>query len=314
MNTRPVRRVLVVKLGDFAEFVLAFGAFSAIRRHHSNAHVTLLTTPPFAGLARKSGWFDEIWDDGEPRWRRVGKVARLIGRLRRTPLDRVYDLDNSMRTARYRFWMRDFWGNKAEWSRSSPGFLSFMRGSEKVREHYVEQMAGQLAAAGIVDFPIPDLSWLTKDFGGRYGLHDGFVLVAPGRIEEDSTASWPVARFAELVRRVAIEGRRPVVVGVQAEARDNQVITAASPEAMDLTARTSLFDVAALAKRASVAVGNESGIMHLIAAVGCPSVVLTTDAAGAGRRGPRGRYVVMVRRENLAELPVTEVAAALRMG
>jgi ADP-heptose:LPS heptosyltransferase len=314
MSGRPVRRALVVKLGDFAEFILAFGAFSAIRRHHPNAHVTLLTTPPFADMARKSGWFDDIWDDGEPPWARIGKVAKLIGRLRRTPLERVYDLDNSARTARYRFWMRDFWGNKAEWSRSSPGFLNFMRGSEKVRQHYVEQMADQLAAAGVVDFPRPDLSWLAKDFGGRYGLQDGFVLVAPGRLEVGNTARWPVARFAELTRRVAIEGRRPVVIGVQAEGRDNQVIAAASPEAMDLTGRTSLFDVAALAKRARVAVGNDTGIMHLIAAVGCPSVVLTTDVAGVGRCGPRGRYVVMVRRENLAELPVTEVAAALRMG
>ena len=48
MSALPVRRVLVVKLGDFVEFVLAFGAFSAIRRHHTNAYITLLTTPPFA--------------------------------------------------------------------------------------------------------------------------------------------------------------------------------------------------------------------------------------------------------------------------
>ncbi|MDH3229738.1 MAG: glycosyltransferase family 9 protein [Alphaproteobacteria bacterium] len=314
MSALPVRRALVIKLGNFAEFVLAFGAFSAIRRHHTNAYITLLTTPSFAGLARKSGWFDEVWDDGKPRWRRIGRVARLIWRMRRARFDRVYDLDNSARTARYRFWMRDFWGNKAEWSRSTPGFLNLMRGPETVREHYVEQTANQLAEAGIDERATPDLSWLTKDFGGRYGLQDGFVLLAPGNIEAGADRCWPVARFAELARRIAIEGRRPVVIGTRPEERNNQLIAAASPDAMDLTAKTTLFDVAALAKRASVAVGNDSGIMHLIAAVGCPSVVLTSSAADAGRSGPRGRYVVMVRKENLSELPVTEVAAALRLG
>ncbi len=313
MNAGPARRVLVVKLGDFAEFVLAFGAFDAIRHHHTSAHIILLTTRRFAELARKSGWFDEVWDDGAPRWARVGKVLRLVRRLRRAGLDRVYDLDNTARTARYRFWMRDFWGPKAEWSRGRAGFFGLARGAGPAREHYVERTESQLTEAGIAELPQPDLSWLTRDFAGRYGLQDGFVLIAPGRIAPDSAQCWPVAAFAELARRIAIEGRRPVIIGTRPEARDNQMIAAASPEAMDLTAKTTPFDVAALARRASVAIGNHSGIMHLIAAVGCPSVVLTAPAVERDRDAPRGRYVVMVRKENLAELPVTEVAAALRL-
>jgi len=313
MNAPTVRRVLVIKLGDFAEFVLAFGAFTAIRRHHSNARVVLLTTPRFGELARRSGWFDEVWDDGEPRWSRLGKVTRLIWRLRRTGLERVYDLDNSARTARYRFWMRDFWGNKAEWSRRGGGLLDRIRGAGKAGEHYVEQVARQLSEAGIGELPLPDLSWLTKDFAGRYGLQDGFVLFAPGPLQEGSAQCWPAASFTELARRFAIEGRRPVIIGLRREARANRMIATASPDAMDLTGKTTLFDVAALARRASVAVGNHTGIMHLIAAVGCPSVVLTGPAADTAKYGPRGRYVVMVRKENLAQLPVTEVAAALRL-
>jgi ADP-heptose:LPS heptosyltransferase len=314
MAALPAHRILVLKLGDLAEFILAFGAFNAIRRHHTDAYITLLTTPPLADLARKSGWFDEVWDDGAPPWARIGKVAGLIRRLRRARVTRVYDLDNTARTARYRFWMRDFWGSKAEWSRSTPGFLNLVRGPDRVREHYVEQTVGQLTEAGIDEPPAPDLSWLTKDFGGRYGLQDGFALIVPGHLEDGDARCWPASRFAELTRRVAIEGRRPVVIGTGPEERQNQMIAAASPDAMDLTAKTSLFDVAALAQRASVAVGNLSGIMHLIAAVGCPSVVLTSPASNPGRYAPRGRYVVMVRRENLADLPVTEVAAALRLG
>lgn len=309
--TRP--RILVVKLGDFAEFVLAFGAFTAIRRHHADAHIILLTAPPFAELARKSGWFDEVWDDGDPARPRVGKAMKLVLRLRRAGVDRVYDLDSTAQTARYRFWMRDFWGSKAEWSRRGNGLLDRMRGTADPQEHYVEKLAGQLAEAGIGEPPLPDLSWLTTDFSGRYGLQDGFVLFAPGRIESGSSRCWPVASFTELARRVAIEGRRPVIIGRRPEAKTNQIIAAASSEAMDLTEKTTLFDVAALASRARVAVGSHTGIMHLIAAVGCPSVVLTTPAAESSKYGPRGRYVVMVRTENLPALPVTEVAAALRL-
>lgn len=314
MNSRPIRHVLVVKLGDFSGFILAFGAFSAIRRHHTNAHITLLTTKPFGELARKSGWFDEVWDDGELKWTSLGRAARLIRRLRRSGMERIYDLDNNSLSARYRFWMRDFFGNKAEWSRSNPGFLPFLRGNANVPEHYVEQLFHQLAEAGINEIPVPDLSWLTTGYGGRYGLKDGFVIIAPGRPSEDAARRWPTERFVELARRVAIEGRTPVVIGERTEARSNQMIAAASPEAMDLTDRTSLFDVAALATRAAVAIGHNTGIMHLIAAAGCPSVILSPADADAARYAPRGRYVVMVRSENMADLSVSEVAAALRLG
>lgn len=312
-SRQTVRRVLVIKLGGFGDFVLAFGAFSAIRRHHSNAHVVLLTTSRFGELARKSGWFDEIWDDGAPPWKRVGRVARLIQRLRRTQLDFVYDLDNTQRTARYRFWMADFWGNKAEWSFSSRGFLPFLRASENIPEHYVEQLVHQLADAGIDELPMPDLSWLTAGYGGRYGLQDGYVLIAPGGRIAREGHGWPIERFAELTRRLAIEGRRPVIIGDKHDTATNRVVAAASPEALDLTGKTSLFDVAALGTRAGAAVGNDSGIIHLLAAAGCPTLPLFSAASDPDRNAPRGRYVVMLRQENLADLPVSEVAAALRL-
>jgi len=313
MKTNPVRRVLVVKLGDFRDFVLAFSAFNAIRRHHANAHVILLTTKPFAELARKSGWFDEVWDDGAPAWSRIGKVARLIRRLRRAPLDMVYDLDNSHRTRRYRLWMHDFWGNKAVWSNSSRGFLPFLRASQNIPEHYVEQLVHQLRDAGITDMPLPDLSWLTTGYGGRYGLLDGYVLIAPGGTFAREGKGWPVERFAELARRLAIEGRRPVIIGLQEDTAMNRKIAAASPEALDLTGKTSLFDVASLATRAGAAVGNDSGIVHFLAAVGCPTAILYSRDSDPDRDAPRGHYVVKLREENLGDLPVSEVAAALRL-
>lgn len=313
MTGKPVRRVLVVKLGGFSDFVLSFDAFNAIRRHHADAHIILMTTRRFGELAKKSGWFDEVWDDCEPAWGRLAKVANLIRRLRRARLDKVYDLDNSRRTARYRFWMSDFWGNKADWSFSSTGFLPFLRASQKVPEHYVEQLGEQLSAAGIKDIPTPDLSWLKQGYGGRYGLQDGYVLIAPGGKLAREGMGWPLERFSELARRLAIEGRRPVIIGEEADADANRIIAAASPEAKDLTGKTSLFDVAVLATHASAALGNDSGILRLLAAVGCPTAIMFSSHSVPDRDSPRGRYVVLLRQENLADLPVSEVAAALRL-
>jgi ADP-heptose:LPS heptosyltransferase len=82
---------------------------------------------------------------------------------------------------------------------------------------------------------------------------------------------------------------------------------------MDLTGKTSLFDVSVLATHASAALGNDSGIVRLLAAVGCPTAIMLSSASDPDRNAPRGRYVVMLREENLANLQVSEVAAALRL-
>lgn len=303
MSDGAASRILVIKLGALGDFVLSFAAFSAIRRHHPRARINLLTVPEFADLAKKSRWFDEIWTEGNPEWWRLGDLVRLVRRLRQTGFTRVYDLEGTGRTARYRRLAAMFRANAAEW---------FAVGGDAA-QHIVERQLEPLHQAGIANVPSPDLGWLTAGYAGRFGLKDGFILMAPGSAAGQPGKCWPAKRYGELARRVAIEGRRPVLIGGKAETRSNRMIAAATPEAMDLTGRLSFFDVAALATRASVAVGDDTGSMHLIAASGCPSVVLFSRASDPVRTGPRGRYVVIVREQNLADLLLSEVAAAMRL-
>ena len=61
--------VLVIKLSALGDFILSLGAFQAIRAHHPDARMTLLTTGPFRSLAEASGCFNEKWiDDRPPLW------------------------------------------------------------------------------------------------------------------------------------------------------------------------------------------------------------------------------------------------------
>ncbi|MEE8444876.1 MAG: glycosyltransferase family 9 protein [Alphaproteobacteria bacterium] len=314
MADRPVRRILVIKLGALGDIVLSFMAFGAIRRHHPEATIVLLTTPPFEELANKSGWFDEVWPLGRPGNWHVGEWLTLARRLRGGKFDQVYDLQRSGRTRRYRRLMTWLGGGGARWPAVGPrGELIALGDPRSEPIHTAERHMEYLTQAGITDTTPADLSWLTSGFPERFGLSDGFLLLAPGGSPHRPEKRWPAERFAELASRVAMEGTRPVLIGTQAEAAVNSAIAAASPEAMDLTGKTSLFDIAAMATRAQIAVGNDTGPMHLIAAAGCPSVVLFSDASDPARTAPRGPYVVVMRKPNLADLPLTEVAAAMRL-
>ena len=55
------------------------GAAAAIRTHHSDATIVLLTTRPYAALMRQAPYFDEIWVDERPRDPRgLWRLARLL--------------------------------------------------------------------------------------------------------------------------------------------------------------------------------------------------------------------------------------------
>ena len=75
------RRILVVKLGALGNVILSLGPFATIRRHHAGAHITLLTTAPFADWLARSPWFDAVWIDERPEWWDLAGWLRLRRRL-----------------------------------------------------------------------------------------------------------------------------------------------------------------------------------------------------------------------------------------
>ena len=86
------RRILVIKLGALGDVIQALGPFAAIRRHHADAEITLLTTAPFAEFLRASPYFDHVMVDPRAPWRRVPAILALRRQLIDGQFDRVYDL------------------------------------------------------------------------------------------------------------------------------------------------------------------------------------------------------------------------------
>ena len=290
----------MIKLGALGDFVLAFGPFAAIRRHHPAAEITLLTTPPFAGLARLSPWFDHVVAEGRPAWWDLAGLARLRRALR--GFDFVYDLQTSGRSGQYHRL-----AGRPPWSGIARGASHPHRNPARDAMHTRERQAEQLAAAGIAAVPPPDLSWLA---GAGPAVPPPFALLVPGAAPHRPKKRWPAARFGELARLLRLRGIAPVVVGGPGDRPLAGTIQAACPEAQDLTGRTSLPDLAGLASRASLAVGNDTGPMHLAAAMGCPAIVLFSGASDPALTAPRGQVTVL-REPDLADLAVARVAASL---
>lgn len=301
----PPANILVIKLGALGDFVQAMGPFAAIRAHHPQARITLLTTRPFVELAEASPWFDEVWvDDKPPPWR-LDKVLSLRRRLRSGRFGRVYDLQTSDRTS----WYFRLVGPGVEWSGIARGCSHPHANPGRDSMHTIERQREQLAMAGIERVPPPDLAWAEAP-PGKFGIPSPFVLLVPGGAPHRPAKRWPADRFGAVAVWLAGRGITPVLLGTEKERAEIETVKAACASAVDLAGRTGFPDIIALARRAEAGLGNDTGPMHLIAAGGCPSVVLFSHESDPALCAPRGNVTVL-RRPALAELAAGEVEAAL---
>lgn len=299
-------RILVIKLGALGDFVQAMGPFAAIRAHHRQAHITLLTTRPFQALAEASPYFDAVWLDTRPKLWQVCRVAALARRLRGEGFARVYDLQTSDRSA----WYFRLMGGRVEWSGIAPGCALPHANPERDRMHTVERQAEQLRMAGIEAVPRPDLAWADTD-PARFGLPPSFALLCPGGAAHRPGKRWPASGFADLAVWLAQRDIAPVLLGTAAEAAEIATIRGQCRQAIDLGGKTSLPDILGLGRRALLAVGNDTGPMHLIAAAGAPSVVLFGADSNPDLCAPRGAVTVL-RVADLAGLEPDRVVAAVQ--
>jgi ADP-heptose:LPS heptosyltransferase len=295
-------RILVIKLGALGDFAQAFGPFAAIRAHHPGAEITLLTTPPFAPLARQAPWFDLVWEGGRPKG--LAALWALGRQLRAARFDRVYDLQTSDRSSRYHWLV----GRGVEWSGIAAGASHPHANPRRDFMHTVERQREQLAMAGISHFPAPELGWLDADIT-RFALPERFALLIPGASPGRPAKRWPVENFAALAAALDIPA---VILGGPAEASLGAAISKASSGARDLTGKTSFADIAALARRAAFCIGNDTGPTHLGAVAGCPTLALFGEDSDPALCAPRGPRVAVLRRQPLASLPLADVQAALQ--
>jgi ADP-heptose:LPS heptosyltransferase len=298
------QNILVVKLGAFGNIILSLAAFAAIRQHHSGARISVLTSETYAGWLRTFPYFDDVLVDPRPRWWDFAGLRRLGRMLTDGDFSRVYDLQTSARSSRY-FHLFPA-KHRPEWSGIAFGCALPDRDPARNVLHDTVRQQGQLRQAGISVFPPADLSWCRGDIS-RFGLPSDFALLVPGSSPDRLAKRWPAARYEALAGRLAARGITPVVIGSAPE----KGLAADIPSAIDLIGQTSFGDLADLARAARLAVGNDTGPMHLIATAGCAAVTLFSNDSNPTQCAPCGRWARILQSSDLADLSVDAVLESL---
>jgi heptosyltransferase-3 len=136
------------------------------------------------------------------------------------------------------------------------------------------------AAMGLNPAPLP-VAWTNPADAARAAalLPPGRKLIGLGPTANWDAKIWPAERFAGVFRALAagrLEGAQAVIFGGPGEQERELAasVLALLPEAIDLTGRLALPEVAACMRCLDLFIGNDSGLMHLAAAAGAPTLGL----------------------------------------
>lgn len=306
-SSREVEHVLIIKTGGVGPFVHALCGFAAIRMHHGGCHITLATDVGVADFARTAPYFDTVDPTGD-------SITSLIRVVKSKAWARVYDLDCTQATARVykraQTWRQSFGLDKSlEWSGTVKGCALLHENANRALMHATDQIMDQLASAGLGQKPPVSMAWVSRAVGTfslPVSLSDPFVLLS---MDEGGAykASWSLERCIEFAELVSAAGHRLVMVGERHHNELTEALLDAVPDAVDLCGRASHVEVVFLAWAAVAALGYDNGLMHLITAAGCKSVVLYDPGSDAALTGHHGPDVTILRRHSLDAISAVEV-------
>lgn len=289
MTHRTGKRILVLRYRFIGDTILTVPFLRNLRRAEPDARIVWVVAPGSSEVVRGIPYVDELrtWDpvtihaDSRGTHRTWGAKLAFIRQLRAERFDTVYVLKRSLSSAIMAFLSGA--RRRVGFDTEGRGLLLTTRVPYRHDRHEVDNFLAVLRADGV---PVTDdhlEAWLTAEeeqFADRFlaeaGLAPGTPLVAVHPFAANARRAWHLDNFIELANRVQAElGARVIVFGGGRDREAMPAITAgmAAPPLFAVGA-TTLRQTMAILSRCSCLVCNDSGVMHLAAALGTPLLAI----------------------------------------
>lgn len=287
MNLRP--NFLVIRLSSIGDIVHALPAVSALGETHPWARITWLVEDEYSGLLEGNPYVRRVITVDTLGWRKCLRkidtyqhMLHCLRCLRDTRFDAVIDFQGLIKSGLLAGLCRsrERVGFAKPWLKEPAAGLFYSRrvraeGSEHAIQENLALVESLGARCEAWQFPLPRLSgydeYLDKMLASA-GVNE-FMIINPGG--GWIAKRWPPSYYAELIRRLQpLFAGHFLLTGSPSEEREiNQIVRASG------SSRASYFPATieqfiALARKARLFVGGDTGPLHLAAAVGVPIVGL----------------------------------------
>jgi heptosyltransferase-1 len=318
---RDFQRILLIKLSAVGDVVHTLPLLNKLRQRYPQARIDWLVTPAIAELLGHNPAITNVIEFDRQEWSAPWRpapyvnAARLIAKLRSAQYDLVLDLQGQLRSGVFAFTSGapvriGFDRPRAGVWKTSPrkipddarrhAWQGAREGSFLAYTHHVElptldihpvarylrfgAMLGLDDKSADFSFPIPPEAGTRVDALLDYYEIAGskLVVMAPGTNWE--TKQWRSEAFAEVARHFLDKKFAVVLIGSGREHEVCARVAALAPGAINLAGETTLPELAALIRRGTISISNDSGPMHLAVALDRPVVAVfgPTDPIWAG--------------------------------
>jgi heptosyltransferase-2 len=266
--------ILVIGPRWVGDMVMAQTLFSALKQVHPDAAIDVMA-PAWAGpLVARMPEIRDFIDAPFARKKLEFGLRRRIGRSLAGRYDRAIVMQGNWKAALLP-WFAGIRRRSGYRGEMRFGLVNDMATLPADQKRKTAEAFFRLAGGGT--FRPPNLSVDEKNqtalLAGNHLTKGGFAAFMPGA-EFGPAKRWPEENYAALARSLIAGGLPVVLLGSANDRAVTGAIARQAPGAIDLAGATRLVDAVDLLAAARVAVTNDSGLMHIAAAVGTPVVAV----------------------------------------
>lgn len=284
MKSRTFRNILIIKPSSLGDVVRAFPIFNSLRFRFPQARISWLIRPDCAGILHNLTGLDEILEFDRKRFSRIGRSVAVtrdficfLKHLRQKKFDLVLDLQGLFRSGFIS------WQTKAQTriGLANARELAPIFYTHKVPvcpgEHIVDSLWHVAEELGMGDdkkvFQLaidPDSQKSARELLTQTGLppDKNYVALLIGGTE--AAKRWPIEQFARLADGLRDRHNLASVLlghGQVEGALAQEIVQASQSKVANLVGQTNLQQLLAVLNSAQLVVGNDSGPLHLAAAL-----------------------------------------------
>ena len=293
--------ILIIKHGSLGDIAQASGAIQDISEFHKEDDVYLLTTRPYFELFKRNPYLKEVILDKRLSRFNLIYLFTLMRTIKKYKFARVFDLQNSSRTAFYKKILFQN-ANHNIWSSSETTLPSDKTKDEFDKKSVLERFEHQLKTSELTTkhTMLPDFSWSCKDISKiklEYKL-EKYIVLFPFCSPHLTQKIWPYYnKLIEKIKNQFNDHYKIVVAPGPDEINDAKEINALcildNGKALDISQLSSLI------KDSSFVIANDTGPAHMAAHLGAVGLTLFGSHTTA--------YKVSIERENFKAIQVNDL-------
>ena len=295
-------KILIIKLGSLGDIVQISGAIKDISENHKDDEIHIMTTKPYFGLFKKNPHISNVILDKRLSRLNLIYLFSLMKLIKKYNFSKVYDLQNSSRSA---FYKRILFpnGSKEIWSSTETTLPEGTTKEDFDKDSVLSRFDNQLKSSGInTNHTLsPDFSWSTTDISQIKSYHqlDKYIVIFPFCSPHLTSKKWPY--YNDLINLIneKYDNNYKIVIAPG----PNEIKEATNINALCILDNGKALDIsqlAALIKDSSFVIANDTGPAHITAHLGSKGIALFGSHTSP--------FKVSIERENFKAIQVPELS------